>query len=71
MAAAIVERYAAMGHPIVYIHRTNRHGFKAGALDAGLPVVNGELIAIFELTLFRRPLAEEGIHLLPNPRWVW
>ncbi len=36
VAAAIVARYAALGHPIVYIHRTNRHGFKAGALDAGL-----------------------------------
>ena len=35
VAAAIVERYAALGAPIVYIHRTNRHGYKAGALDAG------------------------------------
>ncbi len=38
VAAGIVARYAALGHPIVYIHRTNRHGFKAGALDAGLKV---------------------------------
>ena len=30
VAAGIVARYAALGHPIVYIHRTNRHGFKAG-----------------------------------------
>ena len=35
VAADIVARYAALGHPIQYIHRTNRHGFKAGALDAG------------------------------------
>jgi cellulose synthase/poly-beta-1,6-N-acetylglucosamine synthase-like glycosyltransferase len=48
VAAAIVERYAAMGHPIVYIHRTNRHGYKAGALDAGLKVAKGEFIAIFD-----------------------
>ncbi len=51
VAAAIVERYAAMGHPIVYIHRTNRHGYKAGALDAGLKVAKGEFIAIFDAGL--------------------
>ena len=33
---------------IVYIHRANRHGFKAGALDAGLKVAQGEYIAIFD-----------------------
>jgi cellulose synthase/poly-beta-1,6-N-acetylglucosamine synthase-like glycosyltransferase len=48
VAAGIVERYAALGHPIVYIHRTNRHGFKAGALDAGLKVTKGEFVAIFD-----------------------
>ncbi len=48
VASAIVDRYAALGHPIVYIHRTNRHGFKAGALDAGLKVAKGEFVAIFD-----------------------
>lgn len=48
VAAALVERYAVLGHPIKYIHRTNRHGFKAGALDAGLAVAQGEFVAIFD-----------------------
>jgi len=48
VASAIVDRYAALGHPIRYIHRVNRHGFKAGALDAGLKVTDGEFIAIFD-----------------------
>ncbi len=48
VASAIVDRYAALGHPIVYIHRTNRYGFKAGALDAGLKVAKGEYVAIFD-----------------------
>ena len=48
VARGIVDRYAALGVPIVYIHRTNRHGFKAGALDAGLKVAKGEFIAIFD-----------------------
>jgi glycosyltransferase involved in cell wall biosynthesis len=48
VARAIVDRYAALGQPIVYIHRTNRHGFKAGALDEGLNVAKGEFVAIFD-----------------------
>ena len=48
VAAGIVARYAAAGEPVVYIHRTNRHGFKAGALDAGLKIAKGDLIAIFD-----------------------
>ena len=61
VAAAIVARYAALGHPIVYIHRTNRHGYKAGALDAGLKVAKGEFVAIFDAD-FVPPhgLAHEG-----------
>lgn len=48
VAREVVERYAAKGHPIVYIHRTNRHGFKAGALDEGLKVTKSEFVAIFD-----------------------
>ena len=48
VASSIVARYAALGHPIAYIHRTNRHGYKAGALDAGLNVAKGEYVAIFD-----------------------
>ncbi len=48
VARSVVERYAALGHPISYIHRTNRHGFKAGALEAGMTTSKGELIAIFD-----------------------
>jgi len=48
VAAGIVARYAALGNPIEYIHRDNRHGFKAGALDAGLKVAKGEYVAIFD-----------------------
>jgi cellulose synthase/poly-beta-1,6-N-acetylglucosamine synthase-like glycosyltransferase len=48
VASAIVDRYRALGHNIVYIHRTNREGFKAGALDNGLHIAKGEYIAIFD-----------------------
>lgn len=48
VAQAVVERYAALGHPITYIHRTNREGYKAGALQNGMKTARGEFIAIFD-----------------------
>ncbi|SNT18723.1 Glycosyltransferase, catalytic subunit of cellulose synthase and poly-beta-1,6-N-acetylglucosamine synthase [Granulicella rosea] len=56
VAREIVERYAAgfdgpnpmAPQPIFYLHRTNRYGYKAGALDAGLKVARGEFVAIFD-----------------------
>ena len=47
-AEALCARYQAMGHPVEYRHRTNRHGYKAGALQAGLETATGELIAVFD-----------------------
>ncbi len=43
-----VERHRDLGLPISYIHRENRSGFKAGALQAGLKSATGELVAIFD-----------------------
>ena len=44
----LCNEYAAAGYSIEYRHRTNRHGFKAGALQEGLESATGELIAIFD-----------------------
>src|SRR5437660_9622679 len=44
----LVERYAALGHPITYHHRANREGYKAGALAEGMKTSKGEFIAIFD-----------------------
>jgi cellulose synthase/poly-beta-1,6-N-acetylglucosamine synthase-like glycosyltransferase len=48
LARDCVERYAAMGHPIRYLHRDHREGYKAGALAEGLRAAAGEFIAIFD-----------------------
>jgi cellulose synthase/poly-beta-1,6-N-acetylglucosamine synthase-like glycosyltransferase len=48
VARAAVELYQSLGHRIVYIHRVDRNGFKAGALDEGLRVATGEFVAIFD-----------------------
>jgi len=47
-ARRAVESWAAKGYPVKYVHRTDRTGYKAGALEAGMPSCAGELIAIFD-----------------------
>ena len=44
----IVAEYQEKGFDINYIHRTNRQGYKAGALKEGLVVAKGEFVAIFD-----------------------
>ncbi len=63
VAREIVERYARgfagmEPQPIVYLHRRNREGYKAGALDKGLDVARGEFVAIFDADF------------VPPPQWV-
>jgi cellulose synthase/poly-beta-1,6-N-acetylglucosamine synthase-like glycosyltransferase len=48
VARNCVERHQALGVPITYIHRDNREGFKAGALQEGLKCARGEYVAIFD-----------------------
>jgi cellulose synthase/poly-beta-1,6-N-acetylglucosamine synthase-like glycosyltransferase len=48
VARNCVERYQQLGLPIAYIHRDNREGFKAGALQEGLKSARGEFVAIFD-----------------------
>jgi cellulose synthase/poly-beta-1,6-N-acetylglucosamine synthase-like glycosyltransferase len=55
IAERAVERLAADGLHIKYFHRTDRRGFKAGALEAGLEVARGEFIAIFDADFTPKP----------------
>jgi cellulose synthase/poly-beta-1,6-N-acetylglucosamine synthase-like glycosyltransferase len=48
IAEQAVRRNAAQGIDITYLHRTDRTGYKAGALEAGLKQAKGEYIAIFD-----------------------
>ncbi len=40
---------------IVYIHRTDRTGYKAGALEHGLKVAKGDFVAIFDADFMPQP----------------
>jgi cellulose synthase/poly-beta-1,6-N-acetylglucosamine synthase-like glycosyltransferase len=48
IASNLVEKYKAMGFDITYVHRTNREGYKAGALKHALNFAKGEFVAIFD-----------------------
>src|SRR5919204_5464921 len=48
IAELAVRRHAARGFNIVYLHRVDRSGYKAGALEAGLKTSHGSLITIFD-----------------------
>ena len=66
----IAELHAA--HPdldIEYIHRVDRTGFKAGALENGLCTAKGEFILIFDADFLPRPdILEKTIHQFADPR---
>ncbi len=69
IARAAVERYAAQGLDMVYLHRTNRTGFKAGALSEGLKVAKGQFILIFDADFQPKPdCIRKMIHYFTEPR---
>jgi cellulose synthase/poly-beta-1,6-N-acetylglucosamine synthase-like glycosyltransferase len=48
IAELAVRRHAARGFDIQYLHRVDRTGYKAGALEAGLRKAKADYIAIFD-----------------------
>jgi cellulose synthase/poly-beta-1,6-N-acetylglucosamine synthase-like glycosyltransferase len=50
-----VEALRESGLDVVYIHRADRTGYKAGALDNGLRVAKGDLVAIFDADFLPQP----------------
>jgi len=50
----IVKEYKLRGFDIQHIHRTDRTGYKAGALKEGLKTAKGEFVAIFDADFIPR-----------------
>ncbi|MGD0060147.1 MAG: cellulose synthase family protein [Verrucomicrobiia bacterium] len=68
----IVARKAAQlrarGFQVHHIHRSNRMGYKAGALENGLHQATGEFIAIFDADFVPQPdLLQKTIHYFSDP----
>jgi cellulose synthase/poly-beta-1,6-N-acetylglucosamine synthase-like glycosyltransferase len=55
---------------MVYIHRVDRVGYKAGALDAGLKVAKGDLVAVFDADFLPQPDFLRALvpHFMSDPK---
>lgn len=49
-----IQKYLSQGYDIVHLHRTNREGYKAGALKIGLETAKGEFVAVFDADFIPR-----------------
>lgn len=68
VARAKVAQMRQKGFDIKYIHRDDRAGFKAGALDNGLRQARGEFLAIFDADFVPNPdFLKRTIHYFTNP----
>jgi cellulose synthase/poly-beta-1,6-N-acetylglucosamine synthase-like glycosyltransferase len=64
IAEAAVRRFAAEGIDIKYLHRSDRTGYKAGALEAGLKQARGEFVGIFDADFL--PSSDFLVRLMPQ-----
>jgi cellulose synthase/poly-beta-1,6-N-acetylglucosamine synthase-like glycosyltransferase len=55
VAEAVVAKYKEQGFDIHYIHRADRTGYKAGALENGNKFAKGDLFAIFDADFVPKP----------------
>ena len=69
MAESGVKQLREQGFDVEYIHRTDRTGFKAGALENGMDSCRGEFILILDADFVPKPnLLLDTIHFFTNPK---
>lgn len=69
IASRLVEIKKAMGFDIHYLHRTNRRGFKAGALEEGMKVARGEYLMIFDADFVPEPdILKHTVHYFTDEK---
>jgi cellulose synthase/poly-beta-1,6-N-acetylglucosamine synthase-like glycosyltransferase len=68
VARRVVERCRDRGFDIQYVHREERSGFKAGALQAGLAAARGEYLLIFDADFVPGPeILKESLPYFTDP----
>jgi cellulose synthase/poly-beta-1,6-N-acetylglucosamine synthase-like glycosyltransferase len=55
IAERVVAQYREQGFDIHYIHRSDRTGYKAGALENGMKMAKGTLVAVFDADFLPNP----------------
>ena len=69
IAERAVRRQAAAGIRITFVHRTDRRGYKAGALEEGLKTAHGDYIAIFDADFLPSPdFLRRTVHFFTDPK---
>ena len=69
IAREAADEWHRQGIDIHYIHRDNRSGFKAGALENGLKTAKGEFVAIFDADFVPLPdFLQKTIHYFTDPK---
>ena len=69
LTGSCVRRLAALGFDVELIQRTNRIGYKAGALEAGLSTARGEFICILDADFVPQPeLLKATVHFFTDPK---
>lgn len=69
IARDAVARWESFGVDIDFIHRQDRTGFKAGALENGLRTAKGDFVAIFDADFVPKPdFLQKAIHYFTDDR---
>jgi cellulose synthase/poly-beta-1,6-N-acetylglucosamine synthase-like glycosyltransferase len=69
IALAAVQEARADGFDVQYVHRDDRTGYKAGALENGLKTATGEFVTIFDADFIPSPdILAKSIHYFSDPR---
>ncbi|MEM9193143.1 MAG: glycosyltransferase [Myxococcota bacterium] len=69
IASEKVEELKSRGFDAVYLHRTDRTGYKAGALEEGLKVAKGEFLVVFDADFVPTPsILQDLIHFFTDEK---
>ena len=69
VTASCARSLAERGFDVELIHRTNRVGFKAGALEAGLATARGDFVCILDADFVPQPdLLRSTVHFFTDPK---
>jgi cellulose synthase/poly-beta-1,6-N-acetylglucosamine synthase-like glycosyltransferase len=67
LVKSCVSKYQAQGLDFVHVHRSNRQGYKAGALKEAMATATGEFIAIFDADFVPDPsILNNNIHFFTD-----
>jgi cellulose synthase/poly-beta-1,6-N-acetylglucosamine synthase-like glycosyltransferase len=69
LTASCAQQLRERGLDVELIHRTNRVGFKAGALEAGLASARGDFVCILDADFVPQPdLLRSTVHFFTDPK---